>query len=431
MGSDNHTNLSVLVAAIVLMLATLLPARVIYVAPAGGQGDGSQAAPLATPADAVGAAQPGDTIVLRAGSYRLSSPLYIDRSSITLTTIDGEKATLVGVSQKADDLAATVIVAADGVTLSSLRIQGGFYGVKIEPASGESVRRVTLRDLHVGGTGADCIKATGADRLLIESCNIGPSGAVQLDNAEGIDIIGSLGVTIRNCTIRDVATNGIYLKGGTRNGLVEYCTVIDAGHGGILLGQDTDLEYMRGRVRHEAIQCAARNNLIVNTTVAGLAAYSAQDVVFENNTLQNVATRGQAGFWVVTNSRSVPSERVTFKGNIVSMAGARPAVVLLDPGDQPTLAANIYFNRDREPTFRREFTRLGKSDQWTFAQWQAAMNGDHDSMVADPELDEKRDYRPRRSGIQAFGRQPVTRPAAVAPMSGATRLRSQIGGGRE
>jgi hypothetical protein len=247
--------------------------------------------------------------------------------------------------------------------------------------------------------------------MVIESCRIGPSGLKQKDNAEGIDVVGSLGVTIRDCLIHDVTTNGIYLKGGTRNGLIELCTIRDAGNGGILLGQDTDLEYMRGDVKNEAIDCAARSNLIVNTATAGLGTYSGLNVRFENNTVVNAACQGQAALWIVTNSRDVPAERVSFARNIICTKGQRPLVFIKDAADVPKFEHNLYFNSGGPAVFRRETTALHRLEDMAFGQWQHAM-GDGQSLLADPLLDATDGYRTRLgSPAGGLGWQPTTRRA--------------------
>src|SRR5262249_17388253 len=180
-----------------------------------------------------------------------------------------------------------VVIAANQVSLIGLEIQGGsYYGVKVDAEQGHSTTGVSVRSCRIHGTGRDCIKTFNADQLLIHDCEIGPSGLRDSSNAEGIDSVGSVGATIRHCWIHDTATNGLYLKGGARDGIVEQCRVENiAGYAGIVLGEDTDTDFMREGACYEAINCVARNNIVVNTGAAGLATYSGSNIRFENNTL--------------------------------------------------------------------------------------------------------------------------------------------------
>jgi Right handed beta helix region len=357
-------------------------------APEGGSG--SMTSPFQSISDAVEAAGPGDTIVVHGGTYTLGSTLWLSKAGLHLTGVSGERALIVG-DEKVNAL---ITIVADGVTLQELTLQGGFYGIKVDVDTAKSTRNVSIRNCEIGSTAADCLKLFNADNLLIESCHIGPSGWQQKENAEGIDAVGSLKITIRGCLIEDIATNGVYLKGGTRDGVVERCLVRRCGNGGILLGQDTDPEFMRNGVRNEAIHCVARNNIVVDTRTAGLGAYSAKDVAFENNTLIDVAKEGQAALWVVTNGREVPSENVRFINNIVVVGGDRPALFAKDAAGFPISDHNLFEAKKGRVRFVREVSSDDSlTRQWTFAEWKQVTGQDAHSQEAAPRLD-LRMYRP-------------------------------------
>lgn len=365
----------------------------------GGKSGEAGGATVPTLSSAVEMAQEGDTIVVSKGIYRSESAIRLHKPGLKVIGVSGEVPLLVGSDENPN-----IVITADHVLLQDLRIQGGFYGVKLDVPEGRgSTRGVTIRNCTIAATAADCIKGTYADELTIEGCRIGPSGLKQKDNAEGIDLIGSLGVQIRNCRLEDIATNGIYLKGGTTNGLIERCLVRHAGHAGILLGQDTDSEYMREGARFEAINCVARNNVVAETENAGMGAYSARNVRFVANTLIDVAKVGQAGFWVVTNSRSVPAEQVYFHNNIVVVAGNRPVMFVKDAAGLPDTNHNLYFCRRGAARFVREMSAEPALDrQWSLAQWQQATASDPQSREAEALVD-RQDYRlqPRSPAIAA------------------------------
>jgi hypothetical protein len=394
--------LSLLLAGLFIVVGQPARARTLYVSPAGFDADNNLASisqPVASPKRALELAAAGDTILLRGGSYFTTSQLLANKPDLTIASYNGERATVFALYTQSPDTPESVfVITADRVTLLNLEIRGGsFYGVKVDPPDGKnSTNGVRILGCRISHTGRDCIKTLNADSLLIEECEIGPSGLRFPGNAEGIDSIGSIGVTIRRCYVHDTTTNGIYLKGGARNGLIEQCRVENTGDfGGILLGQDTDLEFMRDGAIHEAINCVARNNLVVNTGAAGMGTYSGSDVRFENNTLFNVAHHLQAGFWVVRNVREVRAQRVSFLKNILVMFSKRPVVMLSDLADQPAFDSNIYYNSLDQYEFRQEvITPPARVSIWNFVQWKQSLGVDGNTETINPLLDAGNQYQP-------------------------------------
>jgi parallel beta helix pectate lyase-like protein len=374
-------------------------AKAIYVSPNGNDNNpGSLARPVASPSQAVEMAAPGDTVYLRAGRYTINRFIWVSKPGLTIASHPGERAAVVGgTSEEPNNPNSMFIIVANNVTLSDLEIQGGsYYGVKVDLENAPATIGVVLRRCFIHHTGRDAVKTFNADRLLIEDCEIAFSGVRDGSNAEGIDSIGSVGVTIRGCYIHDTATNGLYLKGAARDGVVERNRVERAGHSGILLGQDTDLEYMRDGARHEAINCVARNNIIIEARAAGLGTYSGSNIRFENNTVYDVAKVNQAGLWVVTNTREVPSERVSFKNNIIVLHAARPMIFVHNLRDQLVADSNIYYSSRKFYEFRREIKLPSEQmSTWSLADWKQNMKVDARSRAIDPMLDESNLLRPR------------------------------------
>ncbi|MEW6209043.1 MAG: right-handed parallel beta-helix repeat-containing protein [Acidobacteriota bacterium] len=396
----NAAAIALLSLLALLFVASPASAKIIHASPQGNDNNsGSLSQPVATPQRALEMAAPGDTIYFRAGRYTIKRFLWVGTANLTISSYPGEKAAIEGgTTEDQNNPICIFIIVADNVTLADLEIQGGaYYGVKVDLDSNKTTNGVTIRRCHIHHTGRDAIKTFNADNLLIEDCEIAFSGARDASNAEGIDSIASVGVTIRRCYIHDIPTNGLYLKGGARDGLVERNRIERVGHAGILLGQDTDLEYMRDGSRFEAINCAARNNIIVNAGAAGLGTYSGSNVRFENNTVFDVARQYQAAIWIVFNSREVPSEKISFKNNIAVVTSERPMLFMRDMADQIICDSNIYYNARNVYQFKRELT-LGREqlDIWNFADWKR-QGVDARSLTADPLLDSRDFYRPRQS----------------------------------
>ena len=374
-------------------------AKTIYVSTTGNDNNsGTQASPVATPGKGVQLAAAGDTVYLRAGRYTINRSVIISLPNVTLASAPGEQAAIQGgTADTASNPSSVITITASGVILSDLEIQGGaYYGVKIDPADSGSTRGVVVRRCFVHHTGRDGIKTLNADNLLIEDCEVSNTG-IRADNAEGIDSIGSVGLTIRRCYIHDVRTTGIYLKGGARDSVIERCRIINSGHSGILLGQDTDEEFMRDGTQYEAINCIARSNLIVGTTGAGIGSYSGNNVRFENNTVFDAARVNQGGFYVVMNSRDVPARQVTFKNNILVMSSNRPMIFTVSMAGPLVCDSNLYF-RPSGGAYRFSKETSTTFNTWeSLSAWQNAMNVDRNSLVADPQVQASNMYAPAAS----------------------------------
>lgn len=380
-----------------LLLTGAAQARTIYVSTAGNDGAaGSIGNPLATPARALDVAAPGDTIYLRGGTYNVTQQLTVLKSNLTIASYQNERATLAGGLDDLNNLVWIILIGAPNVQLLNLEIVGGsYYGIKIVNDYGAMPSGARVKGCRVRNTGRDCIKAFNADDLVIEDSEIGPSGLRDPSNAEGIDLMASIGATVRNCYIHNTATNGLYYKAGTQRGIVENCRIENVGLSGILLGQDSGAQFMRDGAVYEAIDCVARNNVIVNTKAAGLGTYSGYNVRFENNTVVNAAQNSQAGFYVVTNQAGAQSQQVTFKNNIVILApgSSRPLFHSVNLADQLNSDHNIWYSPSGNYRFWSESYTRGYYYWWSFSEFQQGMNADWNSKSVNPQLDSSNEYK--------------------------------------
>jgi hypothetical protein len=385
------------VLAIALVLTTRAVAATLYVAPTGSDTNpGTSAAPLATPGRALALAEAGDTILLRGGTYTISRTLSIAKAGLTIRSHPGERAKIVAGTADLANLTSVLAVYASRVTISDLELQGAsYYGIKLDardgPQSGIAIRRV-----HVHHTGRDGIKTQDADGLLIEECEIAFTGVRDSANAEGIDIMGSIGATVRRNHVHDIATTGIFVKAGTRQALIESNRVERTGHAGILLGSESAAQYMRNGALHEAIDSIARNNVVAGTALAGLGSIAGDNVRFENNTVIDAARTGQAVFRAAANQYKTQPRGILLKNNVLVLAAssARPMVHLHNYAGTFASDSNTWFSPKGKYGFWRE-SAGGPNSYWTsLAQWQGGMNADGRSRTADPRLDAAAVYRP-------------------------------------
>jgi hypothetical protein len=432
--------IAVFMTALVPTIAAKNTTRIIVVAPDGkDSNEGSLDSPLATPEHAMNVAQAGDTVYLRSGSYTISDRLMIEKPGLSIATYPPdlpERAVLVGAKTadpivfdyRADDVSISdlkivalnedtktnnVVVVYEGnrVALLNLDVQGGnWYGIKIDAYDGDpdtrprSTTGVVIRNCHVHNTGAKGIKTFNADRLLIEDSEVSHTGLRDPSDGEGIDSIGSKGITVRRCFIHDTTTNGVYFKGGTVHGVIENSRIENTGlFAGILLGQDTSPQWMRDGVHYEAIDCVARNNVVINTGVAGLGTYSAYNIRLENNTLYDVARDGQAALWIVWNRQHIRPQKVVIKNNIVVMQSHQPFVFVQHLNGRLISDSNIFYSPSGEYEFQREAGPQNARISLDLRAWKRILKVDHHSQFVDPKIDVENLCR-LQPGSPAIGR---------------------------
>ena len=72
-------------------------AKTVIVAPNGNDNNpGTLAKPVATPKQALGMVEMGDTIYLRAGRYTIDRFLWVDKAGLTISSYPNERAAIVG-----------------------------------------------------------------------------------------------------------------------------------------------------------------------------------------------------------------------------------------------------------------------------------------------------------------------------------------------
>lgn len=251
---------------------------------------------------------PGNN-VYRQDEIRLRVPL-------TLQSFDGEWAVIECPTTVVDGVCVQIDPQASGSTLKRLEVRGGtIYSVFLQTSfdqrdnpSGTGARNVTLEDCRLSGSGRDVVKITPkSDNVTIRRCEIFESGkayppGTPLDdkNAEGIDNVNGSNMVVQDSYIHDIATSGIYWKGGAADALIERNRVERTGLGGILVGFDTSPEFFDLTVNpgyYEAVRGVVRNNLVRDTGYAGIGLFASRDATVVNNTIINAAQLGHAGIY--------------------------------------------------------------------------------------------------------------------------------------
>ncbi len=385
-------------------------------------------------------AKAGETLVLHPGTYTEEVRVRLPR--ITIRSHSSGRAVIsTPVSTDEDNGSPTVLldVDSDGSRLENLEITGGFYGVKLESKWdwGENDRsgttHITLDGCLIHDTGRDAVKVTpGSDYLTIRRTEIHHSGAgypagTALDdkNAEGIDIVNADHVLIQDTYIHHAATTCLYLKGGSRFGVVERVRAENCGVLGIGVGFDTSPEWFdltENPNYYENIGGVVRNCLVSNTGYAGIGLYGSLDAMIVNNTIINTAKLGHSPLYFgltyqdwEPEAKRPPSRNTTLRNNLVSQGKGYTAACVgirysSDLGGMaglqgfPVMDHNLYFQSGDKCRFQ-DSRPTSSLDKGLLADWRRLSGTDKNSIEASPNLTSDGHIN---SGSPAIGKGMVT-----------------------
>ena len=412
-------------AALPLLLAFVAaPANAAewFVSPTGNDssGNGSIGAPFRTVKRVLSTSNvvvsAGDTVTLRgpAGNNTYNECDVRLRVPLILRSYPGERAHIHCTVGTPDTVVVQVDPAASGSRISNLELSGSsYYGVMMQtnweqggPAGGYGASNVILEDLLIRDTGRDGIKITPkANNVTIRRVEIRGTGAIyppgtHVDdkNADGIDNVNGSGMLVEDSWIHDVATTGLYFKGGAADVVVQRNRIENTGVAGILVGFDTSPEFFDLQANpgyYESIRGIVRNNVIRNVPYAGIGLYAAKDALVANNTIVGAGRQGHAALYF----------GVTFQD--WDPAAGRPAsvnprlvnnLVIMDGGNCVDIrystelgglsglsgAANSDYNGFHNASCRFRDSRPGSgiTSAGTLAQWRAATGQDSHSKLA-------------------------------------------------
>ena len=400
------------------------------------RGDGSAQRPFRTLGRVLntsdGVANAGDTLVLAGpkGNNRYDECDVRLRVPLTIRSAPGERAHIHCDPAEPDTVTIHIDPEASGSVLSNLEISGGhYYGVMLQTNwyQGDTdgltgASDVVLEDLLIHNTGRDGIKITPkSNRATIRRVEIHSTGRRDGGNADGIDNVNGDGMLVEDSYIHDVATTGLYFKGGARDVVIQRNRIENTGDAGILVGFDTSVDFFDLEANpgyHEAIRGIVRNNLVRNTRYAGIGLYASKDTVVANNTIIGAAREAQSGlfFGIVfqdwnQDAKRPPNRNPTVHNNLVMQSGAPCVEIRWSPelGGISALAGNAgldwngYHDSAGPCSFvdqRPDSPLPLLSRQVGFEQWRKAMGTDAHSIDAGLGVDA--DGRPL-SGSAAIG----------------------------
>ena len=308
---------------------------------------------------AIGKLTPGMTLLLEPGVY--SGGVYLRdvkgtrELPIVVRGTDPDNRPLFSGGRQAIHLANCSYL-----TLSNIEVKGfPTNGINIDdggtfetPTHHIVIENVTI--LETGPRGNhDALKMSGVDRFVVRKCRFEGWGG------SGIDMVGCHHGVVEDCIFTGRAgfsqSNGVQLKGGTEDVLVQCCFFNNAGQRSVNLGGSTGLQFFRPQVRdYEARNITIAGNRFVASS-APVAWVTSDGGHFHHNTIVMPEK------WVLRilqesrDARFRPCHDGVFEHNLIIFDSKIQTFVNVGPGTSPetfALRHNAWYDIDgyREPS---------------------------------------------------------------------------------
>ena len=241
-------------------------------------------------AAAINRANPGDRILVPAGTYAGGG--WIERSGtaaapITVVSADGPRRAVIQGGGEALRVGNSAYLVFDGFEVRN----AGDNCVHVDNS-----HHVTLRNLYVhdAGVDGDAVKVNQSHHITVERSELARPGPRSAGGPnpyqECLDFVDVDDSAIRDNFIHDGGSMLAYVKGGSRNPVIERNVFSQQRAGAsdpvVGLGGYTDSELLGGE-RYEVINAVFRNNVVVGGVAGGLAVYDAQGAYVANNLFLN------------------------------------------------------------------------------------------------------------------------------------------------
>lgn len=203
-------------------------------------------------------------------------------------------------------------------TVNAMNIDdGGDYD---NPSKHITVRNCIIKDMASNGNN-DLLKMSGVDSFLIERCQFLNGG----NGGSGVDFVGCHYGTVQDCLFDDSGTSGIQNKGGTQHIRIQRNTFKNISQRALNLGGSTGLQYFRPPLPDPIVDAFEAADLEVFSNIfigcwAPIAYVGCTRVKVYNNTFYDPEN------WVIrilqetTVEGFVPASYNEFKNNIVYLS---------------------------------------------------------------------------------------------------------------
>ncbi|MHB8562613.1 MAG: right-handed parallel beta-helix repeat-containing protein [Acidiferrobacteraceae bacterium] len=209
--------------------------------------------------------------------------------------------------------------------------------------------------------------------------------SAQASISKGVDMVGSLNVLVAHNNVYNISFLGLYAKGNATDITFEDNTLNNIGSRGIMLGESTGVQFLQPGKTYESYNSIIKNNVITNDQSACLAESSSYDAEIYNNSCYNAAIAHHGAIFISNESAlGQAGTNVYIRNNVIYDLTARPMEVIAHDAMTNYSTLHIDHNIYYNPngvTFEWDDQNIYGMD---FTSWQQATGMDKYTIVANP-----------------------------------------------
>jgi len=203
--------------------------------------------------------------------------------------------------------------------------------------------------------------------------------------SKAVDMVGAVNVLVAYNNVYNISFIGLYCKGNATDITFEDNTLNNIGSRGIMLGESTGVQFLQPGKTYESYNSIIKNNVITNDQSACLSESSSYNAEIYNNSCYNVAISRHGAIFISNESAlGQAGTNVYVRNNVVYDSSSLPMVVIAPHAmtDYTTLHINHNMYYDTAGvTFEWDDKSIYNM---AFNTWQQTTGLELNTIVADP-----------------------------------------------
>ncbi|MHB1565700.1 MAG: right-handed parallel beta-helix repeat-containing protein [Acidiferrobacter sp.] len=203
--------------------------------------------------------------------------------------------------------------------------------------------------------------------------------------SKGVDMVGSLNVLVAYNNVYNISFIGLYCKGNATDITFEDNTLNNVGSRGIMLGESTGVQFLQPGKTYESYNSIIKNNVITNDQSACLSESSSYDAEIYNNSCYNAAITHHGAIFISNESAlGQAGTNVYIRDNAIYDLSSRPMVVIAPHAMTNYATLHINHNMYYDPagvTFEWDDKNIYNMP---FNTWQQTTGMEMNTIIANP-----------------------------------------------